>query len=477
MKHRAAGVRHVSRGFALVASLVLALLISALVAASFDEALHGAALATSTTLAYQAAYAGEYGLQASKNQLDAGLRPRNMQRFSPTRIRDGFDSATTWVNRTTSKLPEGFSAGRFEERHEHLTSDSQGPRNARSTQHAGFRIVDYLERPSLPTCTTAPLPLVVHLGNRHFPPKLLLKAREPSGLQLLDPASQAVLWSLGPDSAATQHSAQLTANFGTSITVLDVNSDGAHDRIYAGDSTGRLWRFDIDNNATAAALVGGRVLVNLSNGGPERSILAAPDVALITPRQDTPWLNIAVGTAGSDNNPMPRGFLVVRDRHPFDAQPQGQIDTTPAIHFSELTQLSQQRTLEAPATSATGFWLPVGALQVEAQSITLDGRILFLATDQHTNSSSQCIHDSYVASLDALTGATAIDSNNDGAIDSRDHLTSVGALPYGAALQLTRPSTSPAATVYVCAVAGYRIPNCSTDLQAKRSYWVRGDAD
>jgi hypothetical protein len=477
MKPRSFSVHHVPHGFALAASLVLALLISALVAASFDEVLHSSALASSTSLSYQAAHAGEYGLQVGKHQLDAGLRPRSKQSFSPSRIRDGFDTTTTWMGRTTSKLPEGFSVGRFEERHEHLISEALGPRHARAMQGAGFKIVDYLAQPSPHTCVTVPEPIVVVLGNKNLPSKLLLKAREPYGMQLLDPTSLAVRWSLGPDSAATQQSAQLTASFGTSLTVVDVNSDGLHDRIYAGDSSGRLWRIDLHNNAAVSALASGKVLANLSSDRVVRPILAAPDVALVTPTRGAPWLNVAVGTAHGDGNGESMGFLMLRDRHPFDTLPQGHFDTTTAIHISELMPLSQHRALEPQADSANGFWLPLGALQVATQSITLDGRVILLATTQDATASAPCMHDSYVASIDARTGAAAIDSNNDGAIDSRDGITRVGAVPYSAALQLARSSTSPGTTAYECLVASRRIPNCSTDLQAKRSYWTRGDAD
>ena len=44
------------------------------------------------------------------------------------------------------------------------------------------------------------------------------------------------------------------------IRVLDMSGDGLADRMYAADTGGRVWRFDIVNRLSGAALVEGGVL-------------------------------------------------------------------------------------------------------------------------------------------------------------------------------------------------------------------------
>lgn len=72
-----------------------------------------------------------------------------------------------------------------------------------------------------------------------------------------------ILWKFtygtGSSTAAAGQSAQMTYSIPTDLTVLDLNGDGLVDRIYAGDTGGRMWRFDDNGNPYTFDLDGGNV--------------------------------------------------------------------------------------------------------------------------------------------------------------------------------------------------------------------------
>ncbi|MGH8238881.1 MAG: pilus assembly protein, partial [Steroidobacteraceae bacterium] len=76
---------------------------------------------------------------------------------------------------------------------------------------------------------------------------------------MVDALSGALLWSAGP-SGADLNNARMTHGIPASITVLDTNSDGLTDRMYAGDMSAQVWRFDITNGNGRVSLVDGGVI-------------------------------------------------------------------------------------------------------------------------------------------------------------------------------------------------------------------------
>ena len=85
------------------------------------------------------------------------------------------------------------------------------------------------------------------------PDPVLLQSSLPNGLRLLDPVDGRELWSAGAGAGTTQQIAAMDAAFGTSLVALHLDEDGLHDRLYAGDRAGRLWRFDLRAGARASA--------------------------------------------------------------------------------------------------------------------------------------------------------------------------------------------------------------------------------
>ena len=96
---------------------------------------------------------------------------------------------------------------------------------------------------------------------------------------MVDALSGALLWSAGPTGADLNHT-RMTHGIPASITVLDINSDGFSDRMYAGDMSAQLWRFDITNGNARGSLVAGGVIASLGSHD-ETTHLAVEQSALL----------------------------------------------------------------------------------------------------------------------------------------------------------------------------------------------------
>ena len=148
---------------------------------------------------------------------------------------------------------------------------------------------------------------------------------------MVDAKSGSLLWSAG-DTGRDLNLAAMTNSITGRIAVLDTNSDGYADRMYAADLGGRIFRFDIFSGNPASSLVYGSLFAKLGNGaaagGNEASIpntdtrrfYNGPDVALIQRRGADPYYNIAIGS-GYRGHPLFREnldrFYSLRDKQPY----------------------------------------------------------------------------------------------------------------------------------------------------------------
>jgi type IV pilus assembly protein PilY1 len=92
-----------------------------------------------------------------------------------------------------------------------------------------------------------------------------------NGLYVVDLQSGSLLWSAGHPGAAEAPTLALPSMVHSLVAaprVVDLDGDGLADRLYVGDLGGRLWRFDIVNGESPAALVEGGVLASLGASGP-----------------------------------------------------------------------------------------------------------------------------------------------------------------------------------------------------------------
>jgi hypothetical protein len=310
------------------------------------------------------------------------------------------------------------------------------------------------------------------------PREVVIESNLPSGFRLLDSTSREELWSTGPDPARTQQFASMDAGFGTSFAALHLDADGVHDRLYAGDRAGRLWRFDLRAGARPAAWIEAALLADLRAPGGGRGFVARPDVALIHTATGATWLNIAIGTANTGAPRADHRFYVLRDS---TTERPG----TPLLE-RDLELLSPPAV--ADRSSGRGYYLQLGSAQVLAQALTLNGLIHFTVVEIPRNLVAACRADTLPDTLvplsvtvlratdGALEPADAADNINR-ASDTRDLRRPLATpLPASAGVELAaQPDT--ASGLVPCRIAAQALPGCSLDTRPRRSWWRREDAD
>ncbi len=209
---------------------------------------------------------------------------------------------------------------------------------------------------------------------------------------IVDALSGALLWSAGPTGTDLDNT-RMVHSIPGNITVLDTNSDGYSDRMYAGDLGAQVWRWDITNGNARSTLVAGGVIASLGSHDEtthlavnNRRFYNAPDVAAIQQPGGAPFLNIAIGSGyrGHPLNTTIRDrFYSIRDTNGFVALTQAQYDALTRVTESTLTDITSDLTPSMPATSL-GWRLdlnqPTGAWRGEkvlGEATTINNAIVF----------------------------------------------------------------------------------------------------
>jgi type IV pilus assembly protein PilY1 len=218
---------------------------------------------------------------------------------------------------------------------------------------------------------------------------------------MLDAITGDLLWHAGPtnvtglgyDSTANFTNAKLTHSIPADVRVLDLTNDGFADRMYAADTGGRVWRFDINNNATTkASLVTGGVFASLGNAddgshpnSSSRRFFNAPDVSLMKIEGQF-VINIALGSgfrAHPINEEIQDRFYSLRDKQPFVPFTQTQYNSLVAI-TDGATGLTDVTGVDTPtvANTALGWKLLLNdpswqGEKVLSEARTFNSKILF----------------------------------------------------------------------------------------------------
>jgi type IV pilus assembly protein PilY1 len=132
-------------------------------------------------------------------------------------------------------------------------------------------------------------------------------ARDSNGnsIYIVDSEDGDVLWhggKLGADKAFSQMDSSIPAD----IKVVDLDTDGYADRMYAADMGGQVWRFDIYNGMAPADLITGGVIAQLgaaplpplgttTDDADNRRFFYSPDVALVV-NDDYNFIHIGIGS-------------------------------------------------------------------------------------------------------------------------------------------------------------------------------------
>lgn len=146
-------------------------------------------------------------------------------------------------------------------------------------------------------------------------------------IYILDAISGALIWSAGPGSDNELQLDEMVSAIPGDVRSFDLTGDGFDDRMYASDLGGRIWRFDIVNDARPDDLVVGGLFASLgvgnSGGMPDsanRKFFHAPDASLVR-HGGRSWINIAIGSGDRErpvtDTTVANRFYSLRDYNIF----------------------------------------------------------------------------------------------------------------------------------------------------------------
>jgi hypothetical protein len=313
----------------------------------------------------------------------------------------------------------------------------------------------------------SPVAITVRIGES-APRRAWLRGGISPPLEVVEADTLQSLWSAAAWPPASQQFALLRAQFAGSLLPIDLDGDGIHDRIYAGDLAGRLWRFDLHHGLPAQQWATGGVFADLSAGSP-RGFVAAPDVSLSAAAapDSHAGFNIALGTVRLGTAPVDNRFYVLRDRFAFQHWTQAQYDRWRPLRENDLAQLPRLgATLTGPAPD--GYFILVGGADILSPSLTVSGHATLALTDPGSSAGAGCSVSATVSAIDLATGAELGIAATHVAPPTRLTLS----MTVGESFTLRREGSHAA-----CTLGEAHIAACDVDLSPRRTWWRREDAD
>jgi hypothetical protein len=287
-------------------------------------------------------------------------------------------------------------------------------------------------------------------------------------LAIVERASGRLLWSASATPPASRQFAAMHAAFSGSLTVLDLDGDGLHDRIYAGDLGGRLWRFDLHHGADAASWATGGVFADFSNPS-GRGFVAAPDVSLAGPEAGgEPYFNIALGTAAPGNVATSNRYYVLRDHAPFDSWTMQDYDDWQPLREADLLRLAGPA--GADARIDEGYYIELARGEVLSPVITVAGRAVLAIADSAATPATQCRVAVSIATLQVDTARVPAGATDEPA-PWREPLP--GSIVAGTAFTLAAAD----GPIAPCTLDGTHVAACDVDTKPLRTWWRREDAE
>jgi type IV pilus assembly protein PilY1 len=264
-----------------------------------------------------------------------------------------------------------------------------------------------------------------------------------NSIYIIDSVNGNVLWRAS-SAGATQNFSTAAGRNGTmaysipaDVKVVDMNTDGFADRMYAADMGGQVWRFDIQNGQTAGNLTTGGVIARLGSAASATPTVAqtrrfyySPDVALVN-TTELKFIHIGIG---SGHRPHPNStahqdrFYALRDYFAFGTQPQAQFDALAPILDGDLDDITADLTPSIEHDSPgwrlelrDGGWT---GEKVLAEARTFNNQVFFTTFKPGASASADpCVpslgtNRLYVMNL--FTGAPVMDLRRDGEVDETE---------------------------------------------------------
>lgn len=282
------------------------------------------------------------------------------------------------------------------------------------------------------------------------------------GVYIVEAETGKLVWSgLGVTDASAEKGdvtfLDMNYSIAANLRTIDIDRDGYVDQIYAADTGGQLWRFDLTSNHTnqSSHFVQGGVIADLGGAGVanQRRFYTEPDVALVE-EDGQRFLNISIGS-GWRAHPLDETtndqFFVIRQSAVFEAPEDYGLASTVG-NTTEYRPIVQSDLMPVvglvdAAVNANGWYLDFTrpGEKVLGQSVSFDGNLIFSTYIPGTDSEACApeIGSGRVYVLDLLTGVPAFDLDDDGNRDAND-----------ASIPLTRGGIPPDPTVLLTEAGG-----------------------
>ncbi len=284
---------------------------------------------------------------------------------------------------------------------------------------------------------------------------------EGRGIYVVDAETGTRIWSVaasGTASATHVVDATLAHSIAAPVAKLDSNGDGFHDRIYAADTGGNIWRVDMPSTSTSSWKL--RKLADFSDGdndpADDRRFFNKPDVVR-TYKSNRGYDGVLIGS-GDRTNPLgtdvTNRLYAIHDMatYPYytadptsaecaaastDFRCQLPLDETKL--YNATSNLVQDGSTAAQAAAATDIYNKYGwyvTLENSGEkslsdSITIQGITFFTSYTPNAGNTNSCVPGAGLArlyALDTQNASAVLDFSGNGTLSKEDRVVELGSL-------------------------------------------------
>jgi type IV pilus assembly protein PilY1 len=272
-----------------------------------------------------------------------------------------------------------------------------------------------------------------------------------NAVYMVDASTGELLWTASNENADLNITGMVNS-MPASISAVDITGEGNIDYLFAADTGGRVFRFDIkQNNAGKSDFATGGVIASLagSDAVGNRRFYNKPNVALVKDKQLGDHLTIAIGSGHRAhpifNKTVEDRFYVIKDFSPYSAPSSYTAMTEAATSKTSLgdgesadkTKLYNATALMTEGETALttsmqllmsnggGWYVTFGEIgeKVLSESTTFSGAIIFTTFSPSSGTAVGCGPDTGQSRTYVLSQTSAmaiIDLDGDGDIDAND---------------------------------------------------------
>jgi len=155
-----------------------------------------------------------------------------------------------------------------------------------------------------------------------------------NAIYMVDPDNGKLLWSAGNGAHHDLDLPAMNDSIPTTPVPVDTNADGVVDILFVSDIAGRVWRIDLEREATSKEQIalGGGLIADLNRSGETLRFFNRVDVVISGTTQGTAYFNVVLGSGMRSSplydEPVDNRLFVIRDPWVFTYPPGDNIDAT-----------------------------------------------------------------------------------------------------------------------------------------------------